>query len=168
MTQHVLAGMVVSLVLGAGVCAAEPPRAEHPRPDMMRGAWITLNGEWEFAETDDDKAEFERMRLTQPARYRVAGLGEWGVDGAVYFEEFDPDVHVIQPFSIPDYWRIERAIDYGLDALACLYVAIDTEGNAYVISEVYKHGLIVSDAAAAIQHGEPRSQTRWVTYAPPD
>lgn len=118
--------------------------------------------------SDTDRAIFEDMRINRPERYRVAGLGDWGISGAVYFEEFDPDVHVVQPFQIPDYWRIERAIDYGLDALACLYVAIDPEGNAYVISEVYKHGLIVSDAAAAIQNGEPRQQTRWVTYAPPD
>lgn len=143
----------------------KPRFFDNPSPDVLAITTNYMCNEWL---SDDDKAEFERMRLTQPARYRVAGLGEWGVDGAVYFEEFDPDVHVIQPFSIPDYWRIERAIDYGLDALACLYVAIDTEGNAYVISEVYKHGLIVSDAAAAIQNGEPRSQTRWVTYAPPD
>lgn len=142
----------------------KPRFFDSPSPDVLAMTTNYLCNEWL---SDDDKAEFERMRLTQPARYRVSGLGEWGIDGAVYFEEFDPAVHVIQPFPIPEHWRIERVIDYGLDALACLYIAIDTEGNAYVISEVYKSGLIVSDAAAAIRAAEMREQ-KWITYAPPD
>lgn len=117
--------------------------------------------------SDADREVFERMKVERPERYRVSGLGEWGVDGAVYFEEFDPAVHVIEPFPIPDHWLIYRAIDYGLDALACLYIAVDTQGCAYVIGEVYSHNLIVSDAAAAIIKAEMREQN-YITYAPPD
>ena len=28
--------------------AADVPRPEHPRPDLQRGNWMTLNGEWQF------------------------------------------------------------------------------------------------------------------------
>ena len=84
MTQHVLAGMVATLVLGAGVCAAEPPRAEHPRPDMMRGAWMTLNGEWEFAETDDDKAEFLGEEVLGGGGSGEVGAGFLDVNGHVF------------------------------------------------------------------------------------
>lgn len=31
----------------------ETPRPEHPLPDMQRKEWISLNGAWEFSETDD-------------------------------------------------------------------------------------------------------------------
>lgn len=123
--------------------------------------------------SDDDKAMFEDMRLHQPERYRVSGLGDWGVDGAVYFEEFRQDIHVCTPFAIPDHWKLYRSIDYGLDALACLYVAVDTQGVAYVIGETYAHGLKISDAARAILDGEPKSLTGGrdfgnFVYAPPD
>lgn len=128
---------------------------------------ITTNYKCNEWLSDADKSEFERMRLTQPERYRVSGLGEWGVDGTVYFEEWSSDIHVIQPFEIPTHWRIYRTIDYGLDALACLYIAVDTQGVAYVVSEVYQSGLIVSDAAEAIKQAEPR-EGKYVTYAPPD
>lgn len=37
--------LVFSLVCGS---IAEVPRAEHPRPDMFRENWLTLNGEWQF------------------------------------------------------------------------------------------------------------------------
>lgn len=60
-----------------------------------------------------------------------------------------------------------------VDALACLYVAVDTQGIAYVIGETYAHGLKISDAARAILDGEPKSLTGGrdfgnFVYAPPD
>lgn len=117
--------------------------------------------------SDTDMKMFENMRINQPERYKVAGLAEWGVDGATYFEEFRSDVHVVDPFVIPEHWKIYRTIDYGLDALACLYIAVDPQDTAYVIGEVYAHSLIISDAAKAIKDSEVREQ-RYTTYAPPD
>jgi hypothetical protein len=46
--QH-LKWVLAALVLGQGISAgATPPRPEHPRPDLMRENWMTLNGEWQF------------------------------------------------------------------------------------------------------------------------
>ena len=40
---------VMAAMIGGGLpCAAAPPRAEHPRPDLQRENWMTLNGEWQF------------------------------------------------------------------------------------------------------------------------
>lgn len=133
-------------------------------PDVLAITTTYQCNEWL---SDDDKAEFERMRREQPDRYWVSGLGNWGIDGAAFFEQFSESIHVVTPFAIPDHWEITRAIDYGLDALACLYVAVDPHDVAYVVGEVYKHGLIVSDAAQAIVDGAPRQQD-YITYAPPD
>ena len=36
-----------------------------------------------------DYANFERMKVEQPARYRVAGLGEWGVSGATIYSNWE-------------------------------------------------------------------------------
>lgn len=36
-----------------------------------------------------DLANFERMRVEQPARYRVAGLGEWGVSGSTIYSNWE-------------------------------------------------------------------------------
>lgn len=134
-------------------------------PDVLAVTTTYECNEWL---SDADRAVFEEMRINRPERYRVSGLGEWGVDGAIYFEEFSNAVHVVDPFVIPEHWRMYRAIDYGLDALACLYIAVDTNGVAYVVNEVYQSNLIISDAAAAIIAGEPRKQKQWTTYAPPD
>ena len=42
------------------------------------------------------------------------------------------------------------SIDYGLDALAALWYAVDARGDAVVYRELYRSGLIVSEAAQAI------------------
>ncbi len=34
------------------------PRPEYPRPQMVRSEWLNLNGTWQFAETDDNRAVF--------------------------------------------------------------------------------------------------------------
>lgn len=134
-------------------------------PDVLAMTTTYLCNEWL---SEADKQVFEDMRVNRPERYRVSGLGEWGVDGAVYFEEFSKDTHIIEPFVIPAHWNMVRALDYGLDALACLYIAISPDNVAYVVNEVYESNLIISDAAKAILSGEPREQRSWDTYAPPD
>lgn len=118
--------------------------------------------------SEEDMQEFEDMKRTRPERYKVAGLGGWGVDGCVYYEEFEKDIHVVTPFQIPSHWRLYRSIDYGLDALAGLYYAVDTLGDVYVVSEVYQSGLVVSDACAALVGGNPFQTENITTYAPPD
>lgn len=133
-------------------------------PDILAMTTNYMCNEWL---SDEDRKVFEEMKKNRPGLYWVAGLGNWGIDGAVYFEEFDRDIHVVDPFLVPDHWKIYRAMDYGLDALACLYIAVDTHDTAYVIGEVYAHNLIISDAAEAIRAAEVREQ-RYTTYAPPD
>ena len=43
---------IVSTLLAHCLLAADVPRQEHPRPDMARADWQSLNGPWEF-EFDD-------------------------------------------------------------------------------------------------------------------
>ena len=61
-------------------------------------------------------------------------------EGAVY-PEFDQNVHVIQPFDIPKEWQDCVSIDPGLNnPLACLFFAVDWDGNVYVTAEWYARG----------------------------
>ena len=87
--------------------------------------------------------ELERL----PDKLRRAMLyGDWDAFEGQFFEEFDRDIRVIQPFVIPKEWRIYRTRDYGLDMLACYWIALDHDNNAYVFKELYESGLIVSEA----------------------
>ena len=48
-----------------------------------------------------DKALFEEMRLSNPQRYKVAALGQWGVASGQFFREWDERKHLVAPFAIP-------------------------------------------------------------------
>ena len=71
--------------------------------------------------------------------------------GGSYFHEFDPSVHICEPFVIPSDWRIYNTMDYGLDKFAHYKIAVDNENNAYAFHEIYESNLIISDAAAKIR-----------------
>jgi phage terminase large subunit len=64
-----------------------------------------------------------------------------------YFGEFYRRVHVVEPFSIPANWKRYRAIDYGLDCLACLWIAIDERGDYYVYREYAESDKVISAGA---------------------
>ena len=93
--------------------------------------------------------------------------GDWNIFDGMYFSEFRTDVHVIEPFEIPTNWNRYITIDYGLDMLACLWIAVDTHDNAYVYKELYESNLIISDACKRIQEVNNGDNYQCI-YAPPD
>lgn len=92
--------------------------------------------------------------------------GDWDIFEGRFFNEFDRKIHICEPFEIPEHWRRYRAIDYGLDMLACYFIAVSPRGEAYVYREVYESGLIVSKAAQAVK--EQKGEFIYCTFAPPD
>lgn len=91
--------------------------------------------------SDADKEMFETMRLTDPERYRVAGLGEWGLIGGQFFNVWDSTRHVCEPFKIPKNWMKFRAMDWGsFHPYACIWCAVDFDGNIWVYRELYGWG----------------------------
>ena len=115
---------------------------------------------------EGDRKRIEDLEFTNPDRFKVVGLGEYGIPGGTYFEEFRTDVHVVSPFVIPSHWKRYRFMDYGLDMLAHYWAAIDTQGNAWIYKELYESNLIISDAAKRIV--ELTNEKIELTYAPPD
>lgn len=86
-----------------------------------------------------------------PAGLRAAWLcGRWDVFSGQFFSEFDERKHVVAPVVLPDGARYYCAMDYGLDMLAALFIAVLPDGRAYVYDEIYESGLIVSMAAEKI------------------
>lgn len=117
-------------------------------------------------QADHDK--IEELAITNPQRYKVVGLGEYGMPGGTFFDEFSESVHVVKPFVIPKEWRRYRVLDYGLDKLACYWVAIDYQGKAFIYKEVWESNLIISQAAKRILDMTLADETIYQTIAPPD
>jgi phage terminase large subunit len=93
--------------------------------------------------------------------------GDWDVFAGQFFPEFNRDIHVCEPFEIPDHWNRYRAFDYGLDRLACLWFAISPDGKAYLYRELNESELIVSEAAKKIKFLS-EGEKYLSTFIPPD
>ena len=93
--------------------------------------------------------------------------GNWDMLAGQYFGEFDRGMHVTEPFSIPQHWHRYRAIDYGLDCLACVWVAIDERGDYYVYREYAEPDKPISDGARDIVELSEDEDIDY-TAAPPD
>lgn len=118
--------------------------------------------------SEGDPKYRERL-LALPERERKALLyGDWNIFEGQYFTEFQRDTHVIAPFEIPRSWRKFRTIDYGLDRLACLWLAVSPEGDFYLYREYCESGLSISAAARAILERTPEGEEIYATLAPPD
>lgn len=61
------------------------------------------------------------------------------IDAGLVYGEFDENIHVIEPFKIPNDWQDNISIDPGLNnPLSCHWYAKDYDGNIYVIAEHYE------------------------------
>lgn len=111
---------------------------------------------------------YVQMLENLPEDLRRAWLeGDWNVFEGQYFKEFREDVHVCEPIELPEHWRRYITLDYGLDMLACYWIAVDEQRNAWVYRELYQSGLIISEAAKAILE-RTGSEEIYATLAPPD
>lgn len=65
--------------------------------------------------------------------------GDWSRLSGRWWSRFDANVHVIDPFPIPDHWLKARFCDAGFTApTACLWVAMHPSGDIFVYREYYK------------------------------
>ena len=78
--------------------------------------------------------------------------GDWSVMEGAAFSEFNPKVHVCEPFEIPNSWRRFRGADYGYTSpAAVLWLAIDPAYETlYVYRELYKSKMTAIDMASQV------------------
>ena len=110
-------------------------------PDILAKTTNYQCNEWL---DDADRRVFENMRLKNPRRYRVAGLGEWGIVEGLIFENWKEE-----SFSLDEIRKIKGVQSvFGLDfgytndpsALFCGLVDLTTK-KLWVFDELYKTGL---------------------------
>lgn len=113
---------------------------------------------------------YKQMLDLLPENVRRAWrYGDWDALAGGFFPEFSRERHVAPPLPrVPAAWKKYRAIDYGLDMFACLWVAVDFQGRFHVYRELQQSGLIVSQAARLARSLTPPEEHIEFTIAPPD
>ena len=81
------------------------PLPEYPRPQMVRSAWINLNGEWNYAILDKDE-EYTvaqgQIVVPFPAESRLSGVQKQvGPEKALWYE---------RTFTVPRQWKGKRTL----------------------------------------------------------
>lgn len=108
-------------------------------PDILA---ITTNYKCNEWLSEADRKEFERMKRSNPRRYRVAGLGDWGVVDGLVFENWKEKAFTLE--QLPKDAQSAFGLDYGYtndpSALFCGFVSL-SERRIYVWDEMYKRGL---------------------------
>lgn len=88
----------------------------------------------------------DEMRMTNPAKYRVYGLGLWGTMGKLVYENWD-----ILNFDVGDLFkqhpRIQQhfGLDFGFmaDETAFVYCLVDTDTmEIFIVDELYQKGML--------------------------
>ena len=98
---------------------------------------------------------FEEMKIKSPNRFRVAGLGEWGIaEGLVYNNweilEFDPIKLLKNDFSL----EAAFGLDFGFtnDPSAFIAVIVDLRNKRlFIFDEFYKKRLLNNEIAEEIK-----------------
>ncbi|WP_334302196.1 PBSX family phage terminase large subunit [Clostridioides difficile] len=92
---------------------------------------------------DADKKVFETMKKNNPRRYKVAGLGDWGiVDGLVYenWEERVFNIDTLIEQNIKSAFGMDFGYTNDPTTLFCGLVN-EPSKEIYVFDEIYKHGM---------------------------
>jgi len=138
------------------------------RKKIMTRIFIPAKVQDNGAIVKNDPDYIFRLEALPEAERRALRDGDWDVFEGQYFGEFSSMKHVCKPFPIPAHWRRYRAFDYGLDRLACMWVAVSPENVAYVYREYCRSNLNIARAAQDILAHTPPDERIYVTLAPRD
>ena len=93
---------------------------------------------------DSDRSMFERMRLNNPRRYQVAGLGDWGIVEGLVYENWEERAFDTAEIARRESVQSAFGLDFGYtndpSALFCGLVDMKAR-EIYVFDEMYKKGL---------------------------
>lgn len=93
---------------------------------------------------DADKKVFEFMKKNNPRRYRVAGLGEWGIVDGLIFENWEEKAFDINKIRGQQGIKSVFGLDFGYtnDPTALFCGLIDQNNKIlYVFDEMYQNGM---------------------------
>jgi len=102
------------------------------------------------------QGDYEAMLLSLPEQQRRQLLeGDWDIKEGAAFTEFNRDIHVIEPFNIPNNWVKFRACDYGYGSKSgVVWIAVSPSEQLVVYRELYVSKVLATDLADMILEAE--------------
>lgn len=134
------------------------------KQDLQYKSWRFTSYENPFISKDEiDKAKTELTEDTFAQEY----LADFRKYTGLVYKEFNREIHIMEPFDIPETWSIYRGIDFGsTNPTACLWIAVDGDDNWFVVDEHYKTGETIEYHAGVI-NANSKSKRATATYGDP-
>lgn len=106
---------------------------------------------------------YEANLLSLPEHQRRQLLeGDWSISEGAAFSEFNPRIHVIEPFEIPAGWARFRACDYGYGSYTgVLWFAVAPNEQLIVYREMYVSKVTATDLADLVLEAERGENIRY-------
>ena len=121
-----------------------------PSPDILA---MTTNYQCNEWLDDADLLVFETMKKNNPRRYRVAGLGDWGIVDGLIFENWEEKAFSVEEVRKVPGIKSAFGLDFGYTndpaALFCGLVDKATK-TIWVFDEIYKTGMSNENIADAV------------------
>ena len=114
---------------------------DNPDDEILAMTTNYLCNEWL---DDADRKVFETMKRNNPRRYRVAGLGDWGIVEGLIFENWEEKAFSVQEITALPGVRSAFGLDFGYtnDPAALFCGLIDQSSKTiWVFDEIYKRGM---------------------------
>ena len=108
----------------------------------------------------------ENLENLPEMRKRAMLYGDWDAFEGQYFNEWNRDLHVIEPHKIADNLNRFISLDYGMDMIACYWWSVDTQGFCTVYREMHEPNLIISVAAQRIKELTGSEVIQYVVASP--
>lgn len=110
-----------------------------------------IHMEWKDNPYLDENEVDEMLKITSKDEQESRRFGKFTTGEGLVYPEFNPDVHIIEPFDIPYEWQENISIDPGLqNPTSCHFYAVDYDGVIYVVGEHYERGRDIDYHASKI------------------
>lgn len=115
---------------------------------------------------DNDPMYLARLNQLSPEKRKALMDGRWDAFEGAFFTEWDPKIHVCEPFPIPKNWKRSISFDWGYTApCAVHWIAEDPEsGKLYVYREAYMQRTLDTEVARVIARNSYEEDINCVFY----
>lgn len=121
------------------------------------------DGQW----TEYGLAYLERLDSLTGARYQRMRWGKWVAAEGLVYEAWDPAVHLVDPFKVPEEWTLWITVDFGFtNPTVIQFWREDDDGRLYLTRELYRTRRLVEDHAKDVLAILKNRRGEWVGPQP--
>lgn len=112
--------------------------------------------------TERGTAYMRKLDALTGVRYLRLRKGLWAAAEGLIYENWDPSVHLVDPFKIPEEWPRFWSVDFGyVNPFVCQMWAEDPDGRLVLYREIYQSKRTVDELAKDIMASCSRIDYRY-------